>query len=63
VEEQMKRLVHVRKGVASALLTLTLLAGAATMLSACNTTAGFGQDMSAAGQALSNSANKTKQGL
>jgi predicted small secreted protein len=33
------------------------------MLSACNTTAGFGQDMSAAGQALSNSANKTKQGL
>lgn len=59
----MKRLVQVRKGVASALLTLTVLAGAATLLSACNTTAGFGEDMSAAGRALSNSANTTKQGM
>jgi predicted small secreted protein len=50
-----------RKGFASALLAIFVLAGAATMLGACNTTRGFGQDLSAAGSALSNSAEKTKE--
>ncbi|HEX9488999.1 MAG TPA: entericidin A/B family lipoprotein [Stellaceae bacterium] len=49
-----------RKGFASALLAILVLAGAATVLGACNTTRGFGQDLSATGNALSNSAEKTK---
>jgi predicted small secreted protein len=40
-----------------------MLAGALTMLSACNTTAGLGQDVSATGRAVTNSADKVKQGL
>ena len=52
-----------RKGFASAMLALFVLAGAASALSACNTTRGFGEDMSAAGGALSNSAEKTKEKL
>jgi entericidin B len=49
-----------RKNIAMAFLTLFVLAGAAATLSACNTTEGAGQDMSAAGRALSNSAEKNK---
>lgn len=52
-----------RKGLASALLAILVLAGAAATLSACNTAAGFGEDMSAAGGALTNSAQKTKNSL
>ncbi|HEX6842771.1 MAG TPA: entericidin A/B family lipoprotein [Stellaceae bacterium] len=52
-----------RKGFASALLAIFVLAGAATVLGACNTTRGFGEDMSAAGQALSNSAETTKNAM
>ena len=59
----MRTLIEARKGIATALLTLSVLAGAATVLSACNTTAGFGEDMSAAGTALTNSAQKTKNSL
>jgi predicted small secreted protein len=51
------------KGFASALLAIFVLAGAATVLGACNTTRGFGEDMSAAGRALSNSAEKTKDAM
>jgi predicted small secreted protein len=40
-----------------------LLLGATVMLSACNTTAGAGQDVSAAGRAVSNSADAVKSGL
>ncbi len=42
------------------LLTLTLLAllSAAPILSACHTTAGAGEDLSQAGQAIERSANK-----
>lgn len=47
-----------RKAFASGLLALFVLAGAAMTLSACNTTAGFGQDVQAAGHAITNSANK-----
>ena len=49
-----------KRNLAMALLTLVLLSGAAGMLSACNTTAGFGQDMSSAGHALTGAADKTK---
>jgi len=50
-------------GVAKVVLAIFLLAGAMTMLTACNTTAGVGQDVSAAGRAVTNSADKVKQGL
>lgn len=58
----MRTPVHARKSAAAILLTLIMLAGAATTLSACNMAAGFGQDMSAAGNALSNSAEKARNG-
>jgi predicted small secreted protein len=45
------------------LLTGFVLAGAATLLGGCNTTAGVGQDVSATGRAVTNSAEKVKQGL
>lgn len=38
-------------------LMITALLGMAPALSACHTTAGFGQDMSQGGHALSNAAN------
>jgi predicted small secreted protein len=44
----------VRKGFALALLAGTL------MVSACNTVAGAGKDVSSAGQAVSNTAEKAK---
>ncbi len=39
-------------------LTLLALIGAAPLLSACHTTAGVGQDLSAGGHAVTNSAEK-----
>ena len=44
-------------------LTLVLLAGALGALTACNTTAGVGKDVSATGDAVTNAAEKVKQGL
>ena len=41
-------------------LTLFLLSGAGALLSACNTTAGAGEDLSAAGHAITNSAERNK---
>jgi predicted small secreted protein len=41
-------------------LTLVLLAGASALLSACNTTAGAGRDISATGQAITKGADKLK---
>ena len=38
-------------------VTLATLLGAMPLLAACHTTAGFGQDMSQGGHALTNSAN------
>jgi predicted small secreted protein len=55
--------MSMRKGFASAFLAIFLLAGAAMALSACNTAAGFGEDMSAAGHAVTNSADKTKNSM
>jgi predicted small secreted protein len=48
---------------AAALTAIFLLAATAAALSACNTTAGFGRDVSATGQAVSSGANKVKQGM
>jgi predicted small secreted protein len=39
-------------------LTLLMLIGAVPLLGACHTTAGAGEDISATGQALTNSADK-----
>ena len=58
----MRHLVSVKKSAASALLTFAVLAGAATALSACNTARGFGEDMSAAGHALTNSSERIMHG-
>ena len=48
---------------ARALLMAGLLAAASLSLAGCNTTAGAGQDVSAAGHAVTNSAEKVKSGL
>ncbi len=42
----------------SMVLTLLALVGLAPVLSACNTTAGVGEDISAGGHAMTNSAEK-----
>ncbi|MGC1409763.1 MAG: entericidin A/B family lipoprotein [Acetobacteraceae bacterium] len=52
-----------RWGLLSALLTMFVLAGSMITLGGCNTTAGLGQDVSATGKAVTNSADKVKQGL
>ena len=51
------------RALASTLATILLLSGAAVALSACNTTAGVGKDVSATGNAVTNSAEKVKSGL
>ena len=45
------------------LAACAVLLTAATLLSACNTTAGLGQDVKNTGNAVSNGANDVKQGL
>ncbi len=52
-----------RGQIAAILLNLVLLSGVIGCLTACNTTAGVGQDVSAAGHAVTNSAEKVKSGL
>jgi predicted small secreted protein len=42
------------------LLTLLAVAGTASLVTACNTTAGAGKDISAAGTAIESSAEKNK---
>jgi predicted small secreted protein len=46
-----------------AVIVALVMAAAAPLLSACNTVAGAGQDVSAGGKAVSRSANDVKQGL
>jgi entericidin B len=53
----------IRANLARAALNLFVLASMAMTLSGCNTTAGVGQDVSAAGRAVSNGAEKVKQGM
>jgi predicted small secreted protein len=45
------------------LWTVSLLMSGAALLGACNTTAGVGKDVSATGNAVTNTADKVKQGL
>lgn len=52
-----------RPSTIRAIVVTLLLAAAAPMLSACNTTAGAGQDLSATGRAVTRGANDVKQGL
>jgi predicted small secreted protein len=44
----------------SVAVTLALLIGAAPLLGACQTTAGAGKDLSSAGHAITNSAQKNE---
>ena len=46
-----------------AIVAALLLAAAAPLLAACNTTAGVGQDVSATGRAVTRGANEVKSGL
>ena len=46
--------------IVTALFTAALLLGSATLLSACNTVAGAGQDVSSAGHAVTNGAESAK---
>ena len=52
-----------RSSVARALIVALILSAAAPLLAACNTTAGAGQDVSAAGRAVTRTANDVKSGL
>jgi predicted small secreted protein len=49
-----------RKRLAITSLTLLVVVGSAALLGACNTTAGVGEDMTAAGKAIEKSADKNK---
>jgi entericidin B len=49
-----------RRNLTAVLLTLLVLSGAASLLGACNTTAGAGEDISSAGHALTGSAERNK---
>ena len=51
------------KTLAVIFLNLLLLSGTGVLLGACNTTAGAGQDVSTAGHAVTNSAEKVRSGL
>ena len=52
-----------QKNIAIVLLNLIFLSGAVALLSACNTTAGVGKDVSATGRAVTDTAEKAKSGL
>ncbi len=49
-----------RRAFAKVFLTIFLLSSAGAVLTACNMMEGAGQDMSAGGHALSNSAERNK---
>jgi predicted small secreted protein len=53
----------VYRRIAIIFFNVALLSGAIVLLDACNTTAGIGQDVSAAGHAVTNTADKVKQGM
>jgi predicted small secreted protein len=52
--------LSMRKHLTIFFLNLVLLSGAAALLSACNTTAGVGQDISATGKAITSGAEQSK---
>jgi predicted small secreted protein len=49
-----------RKQITITSLAFLVLMGSATLLGACNTTAGVGEDMAAAGKAIEDSAEDNK---
>jgi predicted small secreted protein len=51
------------RGVARMLLAVMLLAGASVLLSACNTTAGAGRDVSDVGHAVTHDAEQSKHAM
>jgi entericidin B len=59
----MHNFARIRVNIAGSMLAVFVLACAAITLSACNTTAGVGEDVSATGHVVTNSAEKVKQGL
>jgi predicted small secreted protein len=63
VKQSKPKEFSMRKHIAIVLLNLVLLSGAVALLSACNTTAGVGQDVSATGRAVTDTAEKAKSGL
>ena len=56
-ESKMHRIID------TVVINLVLLTSTVALLSACNTTAGVGQDVSATGHAVTNTADKVKSGL
>ena len=50
-----------QQGLAGMLLMLLILTGASSMLSACSTIAGAGQDVSTVGNAVTSGANQTRR--
>jgi predicted small secreted protein len=63
MEEPMKRLVRIRRQTAGLFVAVFTLAAAASLLSACNTVAGMGQDVSAAGHGVTRGAEKVQSGM
>ena len=51
------------KATGAKALAMVALFATAALLSGCNTTAGAGQDLSAGGRAVTNTAEKVKSGL
>jgi predicted small secreted protein len=49
-----------RQRIATLLIALSVMSAMGTLLSACNTTEGMGKDISNAGHAISNEAEKDK---
>jgi len=49
------------RGLAGLLLVILMLMGAGSILSACNTVAGAGQDVSTVGNAVSSGAQQTRR--
>jgi predicted small secreted protein len=49
-----------RNRLTTLLLALTVVAGTASLLAACNTTSGAGEDLTAAGKAISKSADQNQ---
>jgi len=49
-----------RKSLIMVLLSFLVLSGATALLSACNTTAGVGEDISATGKAITSGAEQSK---
>ena len=52
--------ITVRHTLAVACLSLLVLTGAATLLSACNTASGLGRDVSNGGRAIERTADRAK---